>query len=263
MRKVKLEVVDVPNSTMDVKSSKGTTKKILPGVQQTLAPVLDNFGRRKTGVTAKEYEEIIAEDNSGTEPLSYSEFYLRLAVKVSDQGKEFDLSIPKHKLIYKFLLTLPEVAKNKKDVNTAVHTYYLVDEEAEAETQLSKIDLKMKAYSYLNEMSSEDIVEFLVLYGRDTRNTSSSLAKAKLGDYIENDPQKFISLYEDNNREVRLKLRQMVLHRVIRKEGPAHFYGEEGDAIFLGGSEELAVEFLKQDKNQELYLNLCGMIENK
>lgn len=261
MSRVKLEVVEIPNSTMDVKSSKGKTKKILPGVTQTLAPVMDSFGRIVTGVTEEKYNEIMSHDKSVTQPISYIDFYRNFCVKVTDKGKMLDLTVPKHQLIYEFLKTSPDVAESSKKVNSSIHTYYLVNEEAEAEMKLSKIDLKMKAYTYLNEMSSEDIVDFLVLYGKDTRSISPALAKSKLGEYIETDPRKFIERYEDNNRQVRTNLRKMITTGIIRKEGPAHFYGDEGDAIFLGGSEELAVEFLKETKNQDLYRNLLEILE--
>lgn len=261
MSKVKLAVVDIPNSTMDVKSSKGKTKKILPGVTQTLAPVMDSFGRIVTGVTEEKYNEIMSHDQSVTQPIAYVDFYRNFCVKVTDKGREFDLSIPKHQLIYEFLKRCPDVAESSKKVNSSIHTYYLVDEEAEAEKKLSKIDMKMKAYTYLNEMSSDDIVDFLVLYGKDTRSISPALAKSKLGEYIETNPSVFIERYEDNNRQVRTELRKMVVKGIVRKEGPAHFYGNEGDAIFLGGSEELAVEYLKEIKNQELYRNLLEILE--
>jgi hypothetical protein len=260
---VKLEVVLVPNSTTDVKSSKKMTPKILPGVTHTLAPVLDKYGRIVTGCTEEKYKEIIANDMGSTEPLSYFDFYKNFFVKVTSKGKELNLDVPKHKLIYEFLKTQPDVANNGEKVNSSKHFFYLIDKEEEAKSKLSSIDFKMKAYSYLNEMGSEDIGSFLVLYGKDFRNVSPALSKAKLGELIEKDPAKFISLYEDNNREVRTNLRKMVLHSIVRKEGPAHFYGDEGDAIFLGGSEELAVEFLKENKNQDLYINLLKVLEDK
>lgn len=260
MSKVKLEVVQVPASRMDVKSGKKFTKKILPGVSHALAPGMDRYGRVVTGCTEEEYDEIMEGDLGVSEPLSYPQYFRNFCVKVTADGKELNLEIPEHQLIYRFLKTLPEVAKSKKLVNSSVHNFYLIDEEAEAEKQLSEIDFKMKAYSYLNDMSAEDIIEFLVLYGKEYRNVSPSLAKAKLGELIETNPERFITLYQDNSREVKIKLRMLQRIGIIRKEGPAYFYGAEGDAIMLGASEELAIAFLSEMKNQELYISLIKML---
>lgn len=263
MSKVKLEVVDIPASTINVKSGRKFTKKILPGVSQTLAPAMDKFGRVITGTNEKDYTEIMAKDDTIAEPLSYKDFYRNLAVKVTDKGKDFDRSIPKHELTYRMLLTLPEVAMNKDEVNSSIHDFYLVDEETEAKEKLTTMDSKIKAFGYLNQMTPEDIKDILFLYGINTLTSSDSLAKAKIGEKIEEDAKTFISLFEDNGRSHRILLRKLLAKNIVRKEGGAYFYGEQGDnPILIGGTEELAVEFLKDVKNQDLYISLLKMVED-
>jgi hypothetical protein len=67
---VKIRVIDIPTSRINVKSSKKTTAAILPGVSHTLAPAMDGFGRIITGTTEKDYNELMSKE---VNPPSYSE----------------------------------------------------------------------------------------------------------------------------------------------------------------------------------------------
>jgi hypothetical protein len=256
---VKLKVVEVPTSIMNVKSSKGTTPKILPGVNHSISPSLDSFGRMNTGVTSEEYMKIMSAD--GGEPIPYQKFYTNFCIKVSDKGKDLDLSIPKHKLMYALLKISKEVAKNKAEVNSAVHTFYIEDENEEALKKLSSIEAKKVAYSLFSEMAPSEIRDFLVLFGKDVSNVSDKVAEAKLGELIEINPGKFTKMFKDVNKEVKINLRKLVANGIVRKEGPVHFFGEEGEAVMLGSTEELAMAFLTDAKNQDLYISLLQNLE--
>lgn len=260
MHKVRVEVVNVPTSYLDVKSGKAKTKKILNGVSQSVDPFLDRNGRVVTGVTKAQYDEIIKDDDDISEPLTYREFYSKFSIKIDNQGLDLDLSIPKHKLMHALLLASPDVSNDEKSVNTAIHTFLLRDEEQEATKIMSAIESKMTAYSYMSNMNPAAIKGILVLYGKDASEVSDVLAKAKLGEFIEKNPKKFIAIYEDNNKVFKINLQRLVNGKILRKDGRAYYYGEDGDAIFLGGNEELAVQFLKDDKNQELYVQLLQIL---
>jgi hypothetical protein len=110
-------------------------------------------------------------------------------------------------------------------------------------------------------MSPEDVRDFLVLYGKDPKSVSDDIAQAKLGEFIETDAEKFITLFKDNNKEIKINLQKLARAGVVRKENKAYFYGEEGDAVFLGPTEEMAVEFLKNPENQELYITLITQVK--
>ena len=256
---VKIKVVEVPTSIMNVKSSKATTPKILPGVYHAISPCLDSFGRMVTGVTSEEYNKIMSTDAGN--PIPYNEFYTNFCVKISDSGKELDLSIPKHKLMYALLKTSKEVASNKEEINPAVHTFYIEDENEEAVKKLTAIQSKKEAYSLFAEMTSKEVRDFLVLFGKSSDNVSDKVAEAKLGEMIDVNPEKFIKLYNDVNKEVKINLRKLVQKGIIRKEGKAYFYGEEGEAIFLGSTEELAIVYLGEANNQDLYISLLTELE--
>jgi hypothetical protein len=84
---------------------------------------------------------------------------------------------------------------------------------------------------------------------------------AKLGEYIELDPQKFISLYKDENREVRINLHKLTRKGILRKENGAYFYGEKDDnPVFLGATEEMAIVKLIDPENQDLYVTLISQL---
>lgn len=256
---VKIKVVEVPTSIINVKSGKATTSKILPGVYQTISPGMDSFGRIVTGVDSEQYIKIMTEE--GKEIVPYSKFFENFCIKISDSGKELDLSIPKHQLMYALAKVSPRVAKNKLELNPAVHTFYIEDEDKEALTKISSIQSKRKAYSLFAEMSPNEMRDFLILFGKESSNVNDAVAEAKLGELIEVNPDRFVKYYNDVNKEVKIVLRKLTNKGIVRKEGKAYFYGDEGEAVFLGSTEELAIVFLGEPKNQDLYIALLGLLK--
>jgi hypothetical protein len=254
-RVVKIKVVEIPTSRINVKSSKKMTPGILPGVRHTLAPAMDKFGRLITGTTKEEYDKIMKGEIN---PPSFNEFFERISVKIDENGKDLNLSMPKHQLIYNFIKKLKQVADEKENVNPALHKFYIEDEDEKALKKLDTIKDKTKAYKIFASMSPEESRDMLVLYGKNASSSSDDVVQAKLGELVETNPSKFISLYNDNNREVKINLEKLTNKGVIRKEGKAYFYGDEGEAIFLGSTKEMAVEFLKDSENQELYIALIS-----
>ena len=154
---VKVEVVTVPNTSRDVKNRTGKARKILPGVSQTFAPVMDkNTGRIKTGTSLEEYEALMAKDPLA-DSKSYKDFYTSVSVKIGISGKELNLAEPRDVLIFNFLKEHPEVCTDLKTLNPSQHTLIMIDKEEEASEKLSSIEFKMKAYTYLNEMDSDNL----------------------------------------------------------------------------------------------------------
>lgn len=255
---VKIKVIEVPTSRINVKSSKKTTPAILPGVSHTLAPPMDSFGQLVTGTSKSDYDKIMKDEIN---PPEYMEFFSKLTIKISEGGKELNLSIPKHLLMYNLAKKIKTVASEKEVVNPSVHRYYIVDENAQALKKLSGIQIKTRAYKLFAEMSPNDARDFLVLYGKDSKSVNDDIVQAKLGELIESDAEKFVSLYEDNNKEVKIVLQKLTRMNILRKEGKSYFYGDEGEAVFLGATQEMAVEFLKDPENQELYIALISELK--
>lgn len=256
---VRIDVVEVPNSTRDIKNTSGKTKKLLPGVYQTLAPVLDRSGRMLTGTTPEQYEKIVAEDPFASQE-SYVDFFRNVFVKVDIGGKDLDLTNPRDLLIYGYLKHDPEICTDRKLLNPAKHTYLMLDKEEEAKEKLSAMDYKVTAYSKLANMTEEEVKDFLILYGRSPNNTSYNVAKGLLGDYIDANPSKFVSLFNDASREYKISFKKLIDAKILERRGGVYYYGED---VSLGATPEQAIEHLRDMGNQELYIRLLEQLEEK
>jgi len=255
---VRIDVVEVPNTTRDVKNSRGKTKKILPGVLKTLAPVLDKSGRIATGATPDEYESVMKHDPFASEE-SYADFYRNSYIKIGAAGEELDLSVPAQFLKWKYLQFHPEVCVDINKLNTSHHTYIMIDKEKEATEKLTIMDYKVEAFTLVGEMTEESVKDFLILYGRNSDGVSNKEAKSLLLEYIESDPKKFITLYKDNTREYKINFKKMLKAKILERRGGVFFFGDD---ISLGATPEQAVENLKSPANQELYINLLQLLED-
>jgi hypothetical protein len=259
VKKVRIDVIDVPNSTRDIKNKTGKTKKILPSINKTLAPVLTRTGSIATGATEEEFKAIMAKDPflRGTD---YKEFYNKVSVSIGIGGKEFDLSIPKDHLIWLFLKEHPEVCTDLKTLNPSKHTYLMVDKELEAEEKLTKIEYKVQAYGHLNEMTADEVKDFLILYGRNPDGVSPKVARTLIAEYIESNPSKFVTYYNDASRKYKIDFKKLMDAKILERRGGVYYYGED---VSLGASVEQAVEHLRSNANQELYLRLIELLEEK
>jgi len=255
---VRIDVVEVPNSTRDIKNPKGLTKKILPGVLKTLAPVLEKSGMIATGVTPEEYIKVVEHDVFASEE-KYADFYRNIYVKVGAAGSELKLNIPTDFLIWKYLHFHPEVCTDVKYLNPAKHTFIMVDKEKEAEEKLSSMDYKIEAFSIIREMSEESVKDFLILYGRQSEGISYKEAKSLLTDYIEANPKKFITYYNDSSKEYKINFKKMLKNKILERRGGVLYYGED---VALGATPEQAVENLKNTENQELYIKLLDLLDD-
>jgi hypothetical protein len=258
-RFVRIDVVDVPNTTRDVKNKTGRAKKILPGIAKTLTPVMDKSGRLVPGVTKEEYDSVIAKDPFSSKQ-EYVDFYTNIYIKIEMGGKELDLSIPRDYLIWKFLQHHPEVCTDRKLLNPAKHTYLMIDKEEEAEEKLSAMDYKVEAFGKLANMTEEEVKDFLILYGRNPSNTSYKVAKTLLGDFIEANPKKFVTLYTDSAREYKISFKKLLSAKILERRGGVYYYGED---VALGATPEQAVEHLRDAGNQELYIRLIELLEEE
>jgi len=255
---VRIDVVEVPNSTRDINNPSGKTKKILPGVLKTLAPVLDRSGRIATGASPDEYKSVIEHDPFSSEE-SYGDFYRNSFIKIGAAGQELDLSVPREFLIWKYLQFHPEVCSDIKLLNPSKHTYIMIDKEKEATEKLSVMDIKVEAFTLVGEMSEESVKDFLILYGRNSDGISYKEAKSLLLEYIESNPKKFVTYFKDSTREYKINFKKLLKAKVLEKRGGVYYYGED---VSLGATPEQAVENLRKTENQELYINLLQILED-
>lgn len=255
-REVKLSIAEMPATRRDVKSSNGKTKKLLVGASLGIAPIIDKvIGKVVTGTTRDEFAELFPGED-------YDKFFKGFYIRISSEGKTLDLAEPMHKIIYNLMKVHPRVCLDPSKYNPGIHQIVLTDKEAEAEARIKLSDRKMKAYRALDEMSTSEMRKFLYLYGVNSKDASDTMIRSKIMEFVESDPDKFNTYYYDANKEERVFLKTLQSKGIVRKNGSSYFYGESGeDSIHLGANDEMAIEFLKNAKNQELKIRLIAELE--
>lgn len=162
-------------------------------------------------------------------------------------------------LQYLFLLGHKRVA-NGIDKVTPSTDYVLINKEAEAE-QINKANkVKRDAYRALDKMSLEDMRKCLRLLGIKADTMSNELVEARLGENVEADPARFIRIWVDNpNKEINFVIEEALSKNIIRKNRASYYFGTD----LIGNGLEDVIAYLKDKKNQDIYLSIMSEIKSK
>lgn len=217
-------------------------------------------GSRYTGLTtekARELEQKMGKAEGELDPSST--FWDTFAIKIGKRELIINTDRPEGELQYLFLLKHKRVA-NGLDKVTPDTDYVLINKEAEAE-QANKINkIKRDAYRALDKMSLEDMRKCLRLFGIKADTMSNELVEAKLTENIERDPAKFIRIWVENpNKEINFIIEEALSKNIIRKNRSAYYFGTD----LIGNGLEDVIAYLKDKKNQDLYLSIIGEIKSK
>lgn len=217
-------------------------------------------GSRYTGLTtekARELEQKMGKAEGELDPSST--FWDTFAIKIGKRELIINTDRPEGELQYLFLLKHKRVA-NGLDKVTPATDYVLINKEAEAE-QANKINkVKRDAYRALDKMSLEDMRKCLKLFGVKADTMSNELVEAKLTENIERDPAKFIRIWVENpNKEINFIIEEALSKNIIRKNRSAYYFGTD----LIGNGLEDVIAYLKDKKNQDLYLSIIGEIKSK
>jgi hypothetical protein len=230
-------------------------KRVLPGAKKTYAPVLDRYGNISCGFSKEEiaeYEAALGNDLN-------DKFWATYRVVMTDTPRVFDLAVPEQRMAVTFLRRHPDIldigdSKNPRNI------YKVIDEEFIANREAVNLDYKEKGYSYLKDMEKEDLAGFLLLFGvKGTEKSSLNVLKKKGSELLEDDSKKFCEVYEDNNKSTRILLKELTKYAVLRMNKTHYFHGE----VHVGVNEELAIEFLKDNENQQVLIALKKELEEK
>jgi hypothetical protein len=112
---------------------------------------------------------------------------------------------------------------------------------------------KIKAFNAFDDMTGDDARDALRLFGVRGEELKDSVAKARIAEYIERDPDKFIKIWVDNkDRKTYIIIEKAISRGVVRRTNLMYIYG----TINMGKTIEDVVAFLNSDSNQEIYLGI-------
>ena len=217
-------------------------------------------GARYTGLTkeqARDLEQRLGYQEGQLD--SNSTFWDTFAIKIGKRDLIINTDKPEGELQYLFLKKHKRVADGVKNINPSTD-YVLVDKDVEA-TEANKVNkVKREAYREFDKMNLEEMRKCLRLFGTKADSLSNELVEAKLNECIEKDPDKFIRIWVKNpDKEINFIIEEALSKNIIRKNRASYYYGTD----LIGNGIEDVIAYLKDKKNQELYLTIVNDIKSK
>jgi hypothetical protein len=128
-----------------------------------------------------------------------------------------------------------------------------------------KRDTVAKAYSIFYSMSSSEVDDALYIFGKDSTTMEPEIAKNRLGEIVDADPKKFISMIGDPMFKDKVFVMKLIRKGFIKKHGTGKgddmpLYYED---ILLGNGLEQTVVFLKATENQQITIALKKLLTKK
>jgi hypothetical protein len=222
-----------------------------------IASYFTRTGRRYTGLTDLDEEELGTVLNVDLKP--NSDFWTDFFIEVKDRDVIIDTSLgAEEKLKYLFL-------KGHKNVSVgsivkAGAEFQLIEAETEAVVSNTRNRLKRRALLEFDKLTPDQMRKALRLYGYSSDNISNEVAESTLSRLVEEDPERFLTIWVDNtNKDIQYLLEEAAANNVIRKSKTVYKYGTD----IIGYTLEDAIDYLKNPANQDLKKAILTQLETK
>lgn len=231
-------------------------KAMYSGAKRVLAPFIDRYGVLQTGSSAEDIEKYEKATGNKVDQKFWHTFHITL----NDQESRIEQS-DANILTANLLKIHPAIAQDESQADDYYKEYLIVNELERASRNVKKREKISKAYARLESLSQAEQADILVLYGTVTDSLSPEMIKDKLYERIDSDPELFIRRANDEHITVKVLIEKLLQRGILRKNGPAIFYGEEDqNPVQLGANTEQAVDYLKNPKNQQQYINFRKLL---
>lgn len=225
-------------------------------------------GILKTGLTEEEARDLEKKLNYPTGHLNpNSEFWVDYKIAIGTEDKIIDRTTPQGELEYRVLCARKIVAKDHNELRTNPHAEFLMyDKELEADDSNKKRKKKVEAYKIYADLTAEQMKDILTAYGKKPEEMSSVVMQDLLGQEVELDPIKFVSIAKDDNFEHKVFINKCINFGILRKRGTmivvVNATDDEGKDV-IGVDIEDAIRFIKDPKNNAFYLTLKKQLQDK
>jgi len=223
----------------------------------SLGSYFTRSGRLYTGLTREDEERLGKE--LGLDLRSGSEFWNTFRVRVTGEDVILNTDDPMDEMKYLFLRGHKRV-KNSLEEMKPTANYVLVNKEDVAQKTNEFARIKRKAYKELDKMSMDEMRKALRIFGQNPNSVSDDIVEARLNEYVENSPGKFIDKWVNNkNRNTEFLVKEAISNNVIRRNKNIYKYGSD----VIGHNMQEVVDFLDNPENQEVKTTILNEIETK
>lgn len=217
-------------------------------------------GSRYTGLNreqARDLEKKLSMSEGTLDP--DSSYWDTFAIKIGKKDLIINTDRPEGELQYLFLKNHKRVADGLNKVNPSTD-YVIIDKDAEAVEANKSNKIKREAYKALEKMSLEDMRKCLRLLGFKADTMSNEMVEARLTDELEKNPVKFNRVWVDNpNKEMNFIIEEALSKNILRKNRATYYFGTDS----IGNGIDDVIDYLKNKKNQDIYLAILNEIKAK
>lgn len=245
-----------------VKDSNGKLKEKYDECFDKWVPGLNKTSGALNIPTFSKKDEEIFEQALGLEKDALkkgSKFWDNYSVIIPAGGLVLDLDEPISRLNFLLFSADPEFSVSLDDAKINPRAVYVMTTKgAEAKVANSKRDVIAQAFSIYAKMSRTEVEDALLMLGKDVDFSEPEVAKNLLGEELEKNPGKFLTIVGDENFTQKVWLIRCIRSGLIKKQG--HGLGYElplwfGD-IPLGTGLDNAIKYLLDPENANIYIGL-------
>ncbi len=189
----------------------------------------------------------------------WSPYWDNFSIRIPNDGLELDTDIPSENLFYHVLKADPGVATSVQGITKLGVQYLMISEENVAKESNGKREIIAKAWAKFSTMTDSEIRDALFVYGKNYTETNMEVCKNTLGNFIEENPKKFLELVvldEDFAQTVfinKLIAAGIIVKRTASrgKSQPLYF-----NDVHLGNEIKEVVNFIKDKENSNILIAL-------
>lgn len=188
-------------------------------------------------------------------------------VTLHKQDNYLDLSIPEDYIKYKILLANKnEIASSLRELEDrpkATYQFVIISENAEATSNISKMDVTMQCYEEYGAIRNDtDTLRVIIelLEGRPTSpKVKLDYLQGKVNEYIQKDARRFLSVIKDELLSAKVLIKKCVEAGLIGKKNDTYYLREDGSPLCEMNEDSTlnnAARYITSIKRQELKYTL-------
>lgn len=189
----------------------------------------------------------------------HSDYWKEYAVTLTDKDLVLDMGNPRDIVDLGLLQADPRVCNSVNEKHKWPKAEYeIYDAEEDAKNENAAISDEARAIADFVALTPAEQRNYLKLLGKAAGSMSDVLVKNELFKVAKNDYKAFNAITDSPNYKTRVLLYDLISAGVVKIKGGYYIY----DEVQLGQGERTACEFLDDNQNQELRINLAGKLSN-
>lgn len=214
-------------------------------------------GRLYTGLSTDDEKRL--GDILGYDLRPGSDYWSTFRIRITGDDLLLDTSDPVDELKYLFLKGHKRIRNGLDDIKPTAN-YVIVNKEEEALKANDYARTKRKAYKEFDKMTPKEMRKALRILGQSANNVGDEIVEARLNEFIENSPTKFIEKWVDNkNRNTEFLIKEAIASNVIRRNKSTYKYGSD----IIGNSLEEAVSYLDNPEYTDIKTAILNEVDAK